>query len=175
MLSRLRCALAVSLLVLAPLARAAIGPGDLPPDFLGHDRDGHDVRVSAMHGKVVLVTFWASWCGYCLKELPILAGIQKLAGPAQLQVVAISHDEELETFMKLRRRMKNLSLILTFDGDKTISKAYGVNGIPHMVMIGRDGHVAYVHSGYDESMLGTITDEVNTLLAAPAPANAAAP
>lgn len=173
MYSRFRRALALSLLAMAPLARAAVGAGDLPPDFLGHDRNGHDVRVSAMRGKVVLVTFWASWCGYCLKELPILAGIQKLAGPAQLQVVAISHDEELDNFMKIRRRMKNLNLVLTFDAGDAISKTYGVNGIPHMVMIGRDGRVAYVHSGYDESMLDTITDEVNTLLAAPAPTSAA--
>ena len=44
----------------------------LPPQLLGKDRDGNEVNLAAHRGKVVIVTFWASWCGYCLKELPVL-------------------------------------------------------------------------------------------------------
>ena len=88
---QLRPACFFALLVLfthVAVAATPPGSGDLPPSALGRDANDHDVRVEDMHGKVVVVTFWASWCGYCLKELPILANIQKLAGADNLQVVA---------------------------------------------------------------------------------------
>lgn len=156
------------LLSLANVAFAGTAPGDAPPNFLGRDASSKDIHVQDMHGKVVVVTFWASWCGYCLKELPILAGIQKLAGPAQLQVVAVSYNEEYKNFLAIHHNLRKQDMLLTYDSDTSVAKAYAVSGIPHMVMIGRDGRVAYVHVGYDEAMLDTIIAEVNTLLTAPA-------
>jgi thiol-disulfide isomerase/thioredoxin len=175
---QLRPACFFALLVLfthVAVAAAPPGGGDLAPSALGRDANDHDVRVEDMHGKVVVVTFWASWCGYCLKELPILANIQKLAGADNLQVVAISYKEDHDNFRKIYRTLRKSNLVLTYDTKSTISSAYGVTGIPHMVMIGRDGRIAYVHVGYDESMLDTIANELNTLLAAPVPANTHAP
>lgn len=151
------------------------GRGDVPPSYLGRDANGKDVRVEDMRGKVVVVTFWASWCGYCLKELPVLAGIQKLAGGAQLQVVAVSYKEDYDKFLRIRHNLRKYDLVMTYDSNSSISAAYGVTGIPHMVMIGRDGRIAHVHVGYDESMLDTIANQLNTLLAAPKPAAAQAP
>jgi thiol-disulfide isomerase/thioredoxin len=166
-----RALLVAALLLLAGMAQASTGlaQGDVPPDFLGRDSNGHDVHVQDLHGKVVLITFWASWCGYCLKELPILAGIQKLAGPAQLQVVAISYKEDYDNFRKIHHNLRKESMLLTYDSDSTASKAFDVSGIPHILMIGRDGRIAHVHVGYDEAMLDTIVAEVNALLATPAP------
>jgi thiol-disulfide isomerase/thioredoxin len=166
---------ALLLLTGAAHASAGPGPGDAPPDFLGRDASGHDVHVQDMHGKVVLITFWASWCGYCLKELPILAGIQKLAGPGQLQVVAISYNEDYDNFRKIHHNLRKENMLLTYDSNASVSKAFGVSGIPHMLMIGRNGRIAHVHVGYDESMLDTIIAEVNALLATPAPDSGHAP
>jgi thiol-disulfide isomerase/thioredoxin len=175
----IRYLLALLALLAVSVSHARPGPGDVPPDYLGHDRDGHEVRVSALHGKVVIVTFWASWCGYCMKEMPILAALQKMKGPADLQVIGISHQDDLDTFNKIRHRWKDLDVILTYDaGDNHISKPYGVSGIPHMVIIGRDGRIAQVHVGYGEDMVDTILAEVEDLIdqaappwAAPAPAS----
>jgi thiol-disulfide isomerase/thioredoxin len=149
------------------------GRGDVPPSYLGRDADDHDVHVEDMHGKVVVITFWASWCGYCLKELPTLASIQKLAGASQLQVVAISYKEDYEKFLKIRHNLRKYNLVLTYDANSAISSAYGVTGIPHMVMIGRDGRIAHVHVGYGDEMLDTIANQLNALLAAPPPATQA--
>lgn len=159
----------------ATYAGSVPGPGDMPPSYLGHDASGNDVHIEAMRGKVVVITFWASWCGYCLKELPILASIQKLETPTQLQVVAISYKEDYETFRKIRRHLNSYHLLLTYDSDAAISRTYGVHGIPHMVMIGRDGRIAHVHVGYDDAMFNTIASELNALLAEPAPAATHAP
>jgi thiol-disulfide isomerase/thioredoxin len=159
-------------LSLAGVAHAHAGPGDVPPDFLGRDANGHEIHVHDLHGKVVLITFWASWCGYCLKELPILASIQKVAGPAQLQVVAISYKEDYDNFRRIHHNLRKESMLLTYDSDASVSKAFGVNGIPHLLMIDRDGRIAHVHVGYGESMLDTIIAEVNALLATQPPAGA---
>lgn len=166
----MRSALAVLVFAVATLAQARPGPGDMPPDYLGHDRDGHDVLVSGMRGKVVIVSFWASWCAYCRKELPVLAALQKLKGAEELKVIGVNHDDEYDKFKDLRRRWKDLDVILTYDAaDNRIAKPYAINGLPFMVMIGRDGRIAHVHTGYGEDSLDTIMNEVDDLLAQPAP------
>jgi thiol-disulfide isomerase/thioredoxin len=78
-------------------------------------------------GKAVVVSFWATGCAYCLKELPILHNIQR--------------------------------------ADK-----YGVKGIPHRVIVGKDGRVVAVYTGYSESSLDGIVADINRALAAPKPA-----
>jgi thiol-disulfide isomerase/thioredoxin len=153
------------------LCQARLAPGDTPPDYLGHDRDGHDVRVSDLHGKVVIVSFWASWCAYCRKELPVLAALQKLKGSDDLKVIGVNHDDDYDKFKDLRRRWKNLDVVLTYDApDDRIGKPYQINGLPYMIMIGRDGRIAHVYTGYGEDMLNTIMSQVDDLLAEPAPA-----
>lgn len=62
-------------LALAACAQAQVRVGDTPPDALGRNREGNDVVLSDHRGKVVVVTFWATWCGYCLKELPVLENL----------------------------------------------------------------------------------------------------
>src|SRR6185312_10026400 len=70
---------AALLLACAPVFAGEKEPakGTLPPPLLGKDRDGQVIDLATMHGKVVIVTFWASWCGYCLKELPVLNALQE--------------------------------------------------------------------------------------------------
>src|SRR6187455_345793 len=72
--------------------------GSVPEDDLGKDIDGNKVRISDYHGKVVILSFWASWCEPCRKELPVLAGVVKQVGPDQLQVIAVNHRDDLQPF-----------------------------------------------------------------------------
>lgn len=168
-----RCLGGLSLWLCMASAQAHLAPGDTPPDFLGNTRKEDAVRVSDMRGKVVVVTFWASWCHYCQEELPRLASIQKLVSPQQLQVVAVNRDDR-DTFLRLNHYLakKTPGLILTFDPGP-VGKAYELNGIPNTFLIGRDGKLAYVHVGYDDDMLDGIASEINRLLAQPAQASAA--
>jgi thiol-disulfide isomerase/thioredoxin len=162
-----RCWLVLPLLLFMSLARAHVMAGDTPPDFLGETRGGDAIHLSAMRGKVVVVTFWASWCPTCMKEFPNLTGIQKLVSPAQLQVVAINQDDHA-TFRKLSRYLeeKAPNLVLAFDPGP-IAKAYGANAIPETLLIDRDGKVAYIHIGYSDDMLDDIASEISRLLAKP--------
>lgn len=144
---------------------AAVKAGDTPPDYLGQDINGNAVNVSAYKGKVVVATFWATWCGYCMKELPVLERMQGVAGTGRLQVVAVNYHEDDDNYYKVRRAFKQSPMILTDDLDSKISKSYGVNGLPNMFIIDKQGKVAYVHVGYGEEMLGPIIKELNGLFA----------
>ena len=145
-------------------AAAAPRIGDWPPASLGTNLDGDEIRTSQFAGKVLVVTFWASWCGPCKKELPMLEGIQRVAGKEKVQVVAINI-ENRDVYRKLARGLKAYTLSINHDTGARASTAYGVHGIPHLVLIGRDGKVIAVHRGYSESGIDSIIAEINRALA----------
>jgi thiol-disulfide isomerase/thioredoxin len=163
-----RLMVAAPLLLFFAMAQADVSPGDTPPDFLGQTRKGEDIHISNMHGKVVVVAFWASWCQYCQKEFPILANMQRLVSPAQLQVIAVDQDER-EVFVRLNRALARSTpdIIYTYDPGP-VGKAYGAKTIPRTMLIDRDGKVAYVHVGYDDDVVDDLAKEITALLAKPA-------
>ena len=139
------------------------GPGDVPPTALGVTRAGDAVETSQFAGKVLVVTFWASWCGPCKAELPVLEGLQN-AAKGNVQVVAVNI-EPANTFRVVSQALSSLKLTLTNDPKKWNSVAYGVKGIPHMVIIGKDGKILHVHRGYSEAALDGFVAEINAALA----------
>ncbi|MFI4970616.1 MAG: TlpA disulfide reductase family protein, partial [Lysobacterales bacterium] len=101
----MRCVKLIGLLVALTLttgaqAQVRLQAGDAAPDSLGTDRDGKQVRIADYHGKVVVLTFWATWCGYCLKELPILENLQRRLGKARIEVVAINTDKNRVDYIR---------------------------------------------------------------------------
>lgn len=146
-----------------PAKLAKLAPGDTPPQLLGTTIDGDEIDAGKFAGKVLVVTFWASWCGPCKKELPILEGIQR-AGKDSVKVVAVNVEDRVQ-FRKVAKALSTLTLQITHDDRKQSSDAYGVNGIPHLVLIGRDGKVISVHRGYSEESVDSIIAEINAALA----------
>ena len=142
---------------------ATLRPGDTPPAHLGHLPDGAAIETTQFAGKVLVVTFWASWCGPCKKELPLLEGIQRTAKD-KVQVVAVNI-EDGERFRVVARSLASLSLTLAHDWRNRAAEAYGVKGIPHMVIIGRDGKVVKVNRGYSEESVDRVIAEINGALA----------
>jgi len=150
-------------------AYGALSPGDVPPDFLGNTLKGRAVHPSALRGDVVVISFWATWCHYCMQELPVLAGVQAVAAKRglRMQVVAVDYRESRHTFVRAAELLGSRlpSLLITRDVNGSIGKPYGVSGsIPVMVMLHRDGTVAYVHVGYDQDELDELITEINRLL-----------
>lgn len=148
--------------------------GDRAPDDFGRTLSGERPKLAEYAGKVVVLSFWASWCTYCLKELPVLENLQRL-GKGQLQVIAVNQQPRDE-FRAIERHMRTaMKIKLTYDPEETGAQAYGVSGIPHLVIIGRDGKIVKVQRGYGESALPGIVDAINLALKTPAPAPDAAP
>lgn len=151
------------MLMLAPAVLAASPkPGDIPPDALGVDRDGKPVRLADFRGRPVVVTFWATWCPYCLKEMPVLESLQQKAGP-RLQVVAINFKENKREYRRVLHKLGDVALLMTHDSGP-VSDAYGVDSLPHLFLIDAEGKVAFTLKGYGEASLPRLIDRINEQL-----------
>jgi thiol-disulfide isomerase/thioredoxin len=162
----LLAAMAVLLIASFSTVEASPSIGEAAPDVLGTDLEGETVSLANYTGRPVVISFWATWCPYCLKELPILEGIQRSAGKQNIQVIAIN-TESREVFRKAAKALSQLTLKFSHDTGKKGSDAFGVKGIPHMVIIGRDSKIIRIYRGYDESSLDGIVADINTALAPP--------
>lgn len=163
-------------LLLAALATAGttLAPGDVPPNELGKEsRSGEEIRIDAQRGKVMVISFWASWCGPCRQELPVLEALQRKVAPDRLRVVAINYQEEPEIYAQHLRQMREMKLSMVHDRNGSLAETYGVDGLPQMFLIDHRGRIAHVHQGYEPDALPQIVAEINALLGAQARARRA--
>lgn len=138
--------------------------GEAPPDYIGVSTDGDKIRMSDSTGRIQIISFWATWCGPCRKELPVLNAIQNQVGHERMRVVAVNLEEPRKQFRRAMLAYKEFNLTFVHDKKGITGKKYGVKGIPFMVILDVDGRVAYKHTGYNESALDGIVDEINGLL-----------
>jgi thiol-disulfide isomerase/thioredoxin len=100
--------------------------------------DGKVVKLSEMAGKVVLVNFWATWCGPCKEEMPSLARLQKQLDPAQFALLTMTTDLQRQGIAHFLSQL-GVSLPVLFDEDQDVSRSFMVRGLPTTIVIARDG------------------------------------
>ena len=129
-----------------------IHAGDVAPDFTVEMLDGKRVTLSSLRGKVVLVSFWATWCPPCRQEMAHMQEgvIDRFAG-SDLVVLPISRGEKRETVEKFIEKM-GYGFPVGLDIDQSIYSKYASNYVPRSVVINREGKVVYVAVGYDEQI-----------------------
>jgi thiol-disulfide isomerase/thioredoxin len=153
-------------------AEVQSGPvvGTIAPDFKVHNLvTGQDVTLSSQRGKVVIVTFWASWCGPCKRELPILESAQRALSKDKLVVFAVSYRDSDAAFAVIRKIAATWQINMMSDHNERVASLYSIKSIPHLFMIGRDGKVVANHLGYGDRTLDELVADINQALAAPAP------
>lgn len=143
------------------LAETQLTIGDVPPDYLGKDVRGNKVYVSGSKGILTVVTFWASWCPPCKKEIPVLDRIQSQLGKENINVVAVNLKESRTIFRRLVKLFKTSSVTLTHDKRGLIANDYGVSSIPHLFIIGKDGTLVYQARGYGEGSINKLVKVIN--------------
>ncbi len=145
----------------ADLATAA-EKGAPAADFELKGAGGARLRLSSLHGKVVLLDFWASWCEPCKKELPLLAQMAKRLKPKGIEIVAVNIDDDKQKaldFMKTR----SLSLTVVADTGKSIVGRWEPPKMPSSFAIDKNGVVRAVNGGFEPGDESKIEAQLTSL------------
>ena len=146
-------------------ASAKLEVGATPPDLLGSTPKNDEIRISQFKGSVVVVTFWASWCGPCRRELPVLDVLQKAAGN-KVHIIAVNVKDTAEDYRLIRRQMKDTALTFTHDRRGSIADGFAVKSYPNLYVIDQAGTIAAVHVGFGDDSLVEIIEDINKVLVA---------
>jgi thiol-disulfide isomerase/thioredoxin len=153
--------LAAVLLVAA--TAAALAPGDTPPAIDMPDQAGKKVDLRELKGKVVLIDFWASWCGPCKQEMPVLEELHKKYAKDGLVIVGVNIDNNAK---KMNNFLKGApaTFRMVRDPKLNIASKYEPATMPSSYFIGRDGKTRYVHEGFQRKDAAEIEERVKRLL-----------
>lgn len=157
----------LALLLLGPAVCVPAGllVGQPAPDFALRSWDGANMRLSEHTGEVVLINFWATWCGPCRQEMPLLDEIYGKYRRAGLVLFSVNLDEDsnLDAAREMAKTLR-VSYPVLFDARKEVSRAYQASTMPLTVLIDREGVVRYVSEGYKVGYETRYTEKLRELL-----------
>ena len=142
-----RWACAAMLAAALALPAQAAKPGETAPAVSLPGLNGQTVDLTTYKGKVVVLDFWASWCGPCKQSFPWLNQMQARHGARGLQVLAVSVDRrraDADAFLA----QVPANFVVSFDAAGETARRYAIAGMPSTVLIGADGRVLLQHSGF---------------------------
>jgi thiol-disulfide isomerase/thioredoxin len=135
-----------------------------PPIKLSLLKEG-ELDLANHAGKdIVMLDFWATWCGPCVMEMPVLAKVAKEYADKGVVLYAVNQEEEpkdIEEFFK----DKDFTATVALDKEGSAGAAYGAEGIPHLVIIDKNGVVQSVHTGYSDDIEEHLHKELDAILA----------
>ena len=156
------CAMALVLLSLF-VAGSAVGEDSQPaPDFTLEDATGQAVTLSDLRGQVVMINFWASWCGPCRQEMPLLEQIHQRYEPLGFKLLGVNVEEnpaDGRAFLAERP----VSFPVLYDPENGLSKLYDVVAMPSTVLIDRQGNIRFLHHGYKPGYENDYQDQIRAL------------
>lgn len=158
-------ALIAALALIGTWNYAAAAPDSLlhrpAPQFVRTDLNGMRIDLSAYRGRVVLLTFWATWCAPCQIEMPHFIAWQNRYGGEGLQILAVSMDDDSAPVRTLiRKRRVNYPVVM---GDEPLGTEYGgILGLPITFLIDRQGNIVEEFKG--EGKIGAMQRELIRLL-----------
>jgi thiol-disulfide isomerase/thioredoxin len=144
-LPRLLTACLISLVCVSLAGAASVkGPA---PNFTLKSLSGKNLKLSEMAGNVVLINFWASWCGPCREEMPLLNALHKKYAPLGFTVLGVNVEEDLDGAMRFLKNVP-VDFPILLDNTNKVSQQYKVIAMPTTVVVDRDGNMRYLHEGY---------------------------
>ncbi|MFC4698755.1 TlpA disulfide reductase family protein [Glaciecola siphonariae] len=117
------------------------------PDFTLRSKDSGNIRLAEQRGNIVLLNFWASWCGPCREELPEMESIYQNYKDLGFEILAVNVDDDPSKADVLLDDIE-VSFPVLFDTQGEVSELYGVSAMPTTVIIDRNGKQRLLHMGY---------------------------
>jgi peroxiredoxin len=121
--------------------------GKSAPDFTLKSLDGKNLKLSELTGNVVLINFWASWCGPCREEMPLLNALHNKYQPLGFTVLGVNVEEDVQGAKGFLKNFP-VDFPVLLDNTNQVSKQYKVIAMPTTVVVDRDGNMRYLHQGY---------------------------
>jgi len=136
---------------------------DVAKDFTLKTRDGKNLRLAEMKGQVVMLNFWASWCGPCRQEMPILDQLNKKYQKLGFAVWGVNVDEDPALAEKLLKET-GVTFPILLDSKSQVSELYGVDAMPTTFMIDRNGNVRFHHRSYKPGTEAEYEQQIKSLI-----------
>ena len=161
-LKKLIIALVFSVFAASSLASSGM-EGQLAPDFALKSSTGENLRLSEFRGDVVMINFWATWCGPCRQEMPLLDELYSRYQRVGFSLLGVNIDDDSGRAMDMIEEL-GVNFPVLFDARKEVSKLYEVEAMPVTVIVDRTGTVRYIHHGYKPGYENKYLDQIRSLL-----------
>lgn len=146
------------------LSSSTIAEVDEPaPDFTLKSTSGENIRMNEQRGNVVLVNFWASWCGPCRQEMPHLDALNEKYSDLGFTVLGINVDADKAEAEKVLRDIP-VDFNILFNPDNSVAQAYGLDSMPFTVLVNRDGDIKHIHRGFRPGFEDKYEEQVRSLV-----------
>ena len=157
----------VLLILIAQLAAAVAAADELAgneaPDFALKSVDGDNLRLSEYRGDVVMINFWASWCGDCREAMPALNDLYSRYREVGFQLLSVNMDRKWDDAKEMAHSL-NMQHPVLFDDGQRVSKLYDVAAMPVTVLVDREGIVRHVNRGYRRGGESVFLEQLRALL-----------
>ena len=137
--------------------------GQKAPDFALKSSTGENLRLSEFRGDVVMINFWATWCGPCRQEMPLLDELYNRYQRVGFNLLGVNIDDDSRRAMQMAEEL-GIDFPVLFDATKEVSRLYEVEAMPVTVLVDREGTVRYVHHGYKPGYEDKYLDQIRSLL-----------
>ena len=139
--------LALTLATLVGVSSVQAEEMNIPaPDFTLESRHGENLRLQDFRGEVVMLNFWASWCGPCRQEMPLMDDLYAQYKDLGFTILAVNVDENRDEAHRFLDKVP-VSYPILYDPQSDVSEQYEVQAMPTTVMIDRDGNARFLHHG----------------------------
>ncbi len=154
-------------LIFCALASLCLASSDLEglpaPDFALKSASGENLRLSEYRGDVVMINFWATWCGPCRQEMPLLDELYARYQRVGFRLLGVNIDDDPGRARKMIDEL-GVTFPVLFDSRKEVSRLYDVEAMPVTVLVDREGRIRHVHHGYKPGYEDNYLDQIRSLL-----------